>query len=262
MTHSRHVHQAICIRQMQYVLCGARRAKVKLAMGLWKTFVADAVAKVAATASAVLSARSAGARAVALCGVKANIGHTENGAGAPQLLRLLVSSRAEMVTTNTQLRRLNPHLNLRTMNCVLPAQSSELKGRDITTSGVSSFGYAGTIAHAVIRRAEVMDLHVLTLQPMMCKRRVFNWLTETHPFCQLALSSSTLTELRSPIYGALYALVADHIVQETVIFPGAGYLEMARAASSRVSRRAAAALHGVVFLRPLAIDDENEWRTR
>ena len=35
---------------------------------------------------------------------------------------------------------------------------------------------------------------------------------------------------RTPAAGALLALVADHVVQGRVVFPGAGYLEMARAA--------------------------------
>ena len=52
---------------------------------------------------------------------------------------------------------------------------------------------------------------------------------------------------RSPAAGALHALVADHVVQGRVIFPGAGYLEVARAAG-------ATALHGVYFLQPLAAE--------
>ena len=43
-------------------------------------------------------------------------------------------------------------------------------------------------------------------------------------------SSDGATLFRSPAAGALHALVADHIVQGRVLFPGAGYLEMARAA--------------------------------
>jgi hypothetical protein len=52
---------------------------------------------------------------------------------------------------------------------------------------------------------------------------------------------------RSSTAGPLHVLVADHVVQGRVIFPGAGYLEMARAA-------AAAALCGVYFLQPLAVE--------
>ena len=53
---------------------------------------------------------------------------------------------------------------------------------------------------------------------------------------------------RSPSAGTLFALVADHVVQARIVFPGAGYLEMARAAAAE------ATLQGVFFLQPLAID--------
>ncbi len=53
--------------------------------------------------------------------------------------------------------------------------------------------------------------------------------------------------------GALHALVADHVVQGRAIFPGAGYLEMARATASTVVA-ASATLRGVFFLQPLAVD--------
>ena len=70
-----------------------------------------------------------------------------------------------------------------------------------------------------------------------------------HPFVQHRLSSSDGTDVfRSPAAGALHAIVADHVVQGRVIFPGAGYLEAARAAT------AGAALRGVFFLQPLAVE--------
>jgi hypothetical protein len=49
--------------------------------------------------------------------------------------------------------------------------------------------------------------------------------------------------------GALHALVANHVVQGRVIFPGAGYLEMARATAATQ-----AVLSRVFFLQPLAVE--------
>ena len=69
-----------------------------------------------------------------------------------------------------------------------------------------------------------------------------------HPFAQLRLPPSG-SVFRSPVAGALHSLVADHVVQGRVIFPGAGYLEMARAATGTAS-----ALRGVFFLQPLAAE--------
>merc|ERR1712185_30984 len=82
----------------------------------------------------------------------------------------------------------------------------------------------------------------------MYRRHAFAWREPTHPLAQQGPSPSdrTLT-YRSPAVGALHALVADHVVQGRVIFPGAGYLEVACAAG-------ATALHGVYFLQPLAAE--------
>jgi hypothetical protein len=49
--------------------------------------------------------------------------------------------------------------------------------------------------------------------------------------------------------GALRTLCADHIVQGRMLFPGTGYLELARAAAAGGS-----APHNVYFLQPLAIE--------
>ena len=51
--------------------------------------------------------------------------------------------------------------------------------------------------------------------------------------------------------------MADHVVRGRIIFPGAGYLETARAACSATtsSSAAGAALNGVFFLQPLALEE-------
>ena len=65
------------------------------------------------------------------------------------------------------------------------------------------------------------------------------------------------TAFRSPAAGPLLALVAHHVVRGRVVFPGAGYLELARAAccaSAGAPPPDAAALRGVFFVQPLALD--------
>jgi len=85
------------------------------------------------------------------------------------------------------------------------------------------------------------------------QQRAFLWREPTHPFTQrLLLSSDGAEVFRSPAAGALLGLVADHIIQGRIIFPGTGYLEMARAAASKASK--APALHGVYFMQPLAVE--------
>ena len=56
-----------------------------------------------------------------------------------------------------------------------------------------------------------------------------------HPLLQLRLRSlaPAAALFRAPVTGPLHALVAEHIVRGRVVFPGAAYLEMARAASGK-----------------------------
>ena len=86
--------------------------------------------------------------------------------------------------------------------------------------------------------------------PLAFTRRSFQWRVASHPLIQ-----SRLPPLDDA--GAIFRsrathcmdLVHDHVVQSRVIFPGAGYLELARAAAMT-----ATALRGVFFLQPLALE--------
>jgi hypothetical protein len=83
------------------------------------------------------------------------------------------------------------------------------------------------------------------------RRHAFPWRDPPHPFVQRLVPSSddgSGIVFRSPTAtGALHGLVADHVVQGRVIFPGMGYFEAAHAAGT-------AALRGVYFLQPLAAE--------
>ena len=84
--------------------------------------------------------------------------------------------------------------------------------------------------------------------PPLYRRGTFLWRAASHPFAQHSLNSSNGSIVfRSPAAGPLHLLVADHVVQGRVIFPGAGYLEMVRAS-------AATGLSGVFFLQLLAVE--------
>ena len=97
------------------------------------------------------------AEALALCSVKANGGHAEPAAGISGLLRLCIGLRASAAPPNGQLRTINPHVDaaLREVACALPTQRSAApacgaRAGGGCAGGVSSFGYSGTIAHAVL----------------------------------------------------------------------------------------------------------------
>ncbi|MDC0525689.1 polyketide synthase dehydratase domain-containing protein [bacterium] len=123
--------------------------------------------------------------------------------------------------------------------------------------GVSLFGYSDTIMHAVIGFGNNVNHETLPcghgqdlalVVPLVYRRRAFPWRDRSHAFAQCRITSlDGFVAFRSPAAGALHALVSNHIVQGRVVCPGAGYLEMVRAAG-------ATAMHGVYFLQLLAVE--------
>ena len=198
----------------------------------------------------VLSLRDPETPPMAVGGVKAGIGHAEPAAGMTGLLKLAMGLMNSNAATNAQLKALNPLLSgsLRSVSCALPMQLTKLNSIGQTQGGVSSFGYSGTIAHAVLCCESEVEVSPAPAT-ISSKRHAFFWTDPSHPFAQRELPSMLdgLTVFRSPAAGTLHSLVADHIVQGRVLFPAVGYLEMARGASG-------SALQGVYFLQPLAAE--------
>ena len=133
---------------------------------------------------------------------------------------------------------------------MLPADESSVAG------GVSSFGYAGTIAHTVICFEHSTTSDVVAERTLPWLRKVaFAWLSQPHPMARRRLPyTGSDVVFRSAVSGPLYALVSDHVVRERVIFPGAGYLELARAVACVAVGSSSVALQGVFFLQPLAVE--------
>jgi acyl transferase domain-containing protein len=206
----------------------------------------------ASSVAAVFLAHRDGWRAsLAVGSLKANAGHAEPGAGLAGALRLLSQLQDSSATPNAQLRSLSPHVDgaLRGTACALPVQQ-QLRAEEAHSGDVSSFGYSGTIAHAVLRQPSHAAVGIPPSLALTYKRHVFAWCDPSHPFAQFhSHSTQSATIFRSPAGGALHAVVAGHVVRGRVIFPGAGYLEIARAAAPKRS-----ALRGVFFLQPLAVE--------
>jgi acyl transferase domain-containing protein len=227
--------------------------------------------------------------ALALSAAKASVGHSEAGSGQVGLLTMQRLHRDELVVGNSQLRVLNPMVGERLGSTpgrfVLSTQSivASLSG----SAGVSSFGYSGTIAHALLRGATMwIGSEVEGMAPLQYQRRVFEWreapsdgrfdgrsvarLATTrlplasgrglpHPMVQNQLQTiDGGSRFQSPVAGALLALVVHHVVQSRVIFPGAGYLEMARAAWSVTAGSCeGTALRSVFFVQPLGVESSD-----
>ena len=94
--------------------------------------------------------------------VKSNIGHLEGAAGIAGLIKAILVLAHECVPPNAALRTLNPLIEktiqshgfaVKFPTEVEPVVKSEVKDEKLLVAGVSSFGYSGTIAHAIIQQA-------------------------------------------------------------------------------------------------------------
>ena len=84
---------------------------------------------------------------------------------------------------NAQLRVINPHVGaaLKGLPCTLPASGrTKLGGKQHFIGGVSSFGYSGTIAHAVLESDEPRGVttrlaSAILGRPLAYRRYSFPW---------------------------------------------------------------------------------------
>ena len=211
----------------------------------------------------------AGTTSFGVGGIKANLGHTEPAAGLVGMFKLVNGLARHQLAPSAQLRLLNKHL-LAPLSCTACACATQLGAMATlaldTAGGVSSFGLGGTIAHAILHASSTGPRCAIPSQALVYKRRLFlyglfspshhviPWRhDQLHPFVQLHLQTSVGAYIfRSPATGALHALVADHVVQGRVVFPAAGYLEVAHAAT-HAAMSTTMMFHAVHFMQPLAI---------
>eukprot|EP00435_Cladocopium_sp_Y103_P035571 s1052_g9.t1 len=79
---------------------------------------------------------------------KTNVGHLEGAAGALGLLKCIMALTNLEVPPNVHLSELNPHLDLK--DFLVVASSSRAFSKSAATMGLSSFGFGGTNAHAIL----------------------------------------------------------------------------------------------------------------
>ncbi|KAL1524553.1 hypothetical protein AB1Y20_019445 [Prymnesium parvum] len=190
-------------------------------------------------------------------GVKANLSHTEPAAGMVGLQSLMQMLQLRGAA-NAQLRVLNPLLEplAIALRARLPTQLHSLATPPLAMdAGVSSFGYSGTIAHAVVHAtpSDAAAPPPAGRRPLALRPCRFAWVERPHPLVQQRLSSSPSEAIfRSPAGGALEHLVRQHVVRGRVVFPAAAYLEMSCAAAADVGLS-----HGLVdvfFVAPLFLE--------
>jgi acyl transferase domain-containing protein len=80
--------------------------------------------------------------------VKANIGHLEAAAGIASFIKAVECVRRGQIPPQPHVRRLNPHIGLTGTRFAIPDRQVDWPGPRV--AGVSSFGFGGTNAHALI----------------------------------------------------------------------------------------------------------------
>jgi acyl transferase domain-containing protein len=87
--------------------------------------------------------------------VKSNIGHTESAAGVAGLIKALLIITHGAIPPSLHLKTLNPHLGLDPQRVRIPTELQPLED-EAPICAISSFGFSGTNAHMLVRRAERM----------------------------------------------------------------------------------------------------------
>ena len=90
--------------------------------------------------------------------VKTNLGHLESASGIAGLIKIVLSMNHEEIPRHLHFRKLNPRISLGSARIEIPVQSVAWPrcGRP-RIAGVSSFGFSGTNAHAILEEGPHLE---------------------------------------------------------------------------------------------------------
>ena len=116
---------------------------------------------------------------------KASVGHTEAASGMAGVLKATRLLNGEPVACgNAQLRALNPlvyeRLGVRASYFALPTSTVPLAGAT-DACGVNSFGFSGTIVHALVKRGGGEVALPVKRPSVRFSRQSFTWVSTAAP---------------------------------------------------------------------------------
>ena len=89
--------------------------------------------------------------------VKSNIGHLEPASGLAGVLKAMLALEHRLLPASLHAEQLNPAIDFAELNLVVAREAVPLPNAGTWLAGISSFGFGGTNAHAVIRQAEAAE---------------------------------------------------------------------------------------------------------
>lgn len=105
--------------------------------------------------------------------VKSNVGHLESAAGVAGVIKTVLALNHELIPPNLNFEKINPKINLNAIPAEIASKPIPWKRNENERfAGISSFGFTGTISHAVIQEAPLKKsvinkvdrpLHLITL---------------------------------------------------------------------------------------------------
>ena len=103
--------------------------------------------------TAVLEPASMDSGLCYLGSVKANIGHLEAAAGIAGLLKAVLAVAHRQIPPQVHFTRINPNIALGGTRFVIPTRVVDWTSEGRLVAGISSFGFGGTNAHAIVEEA-------------------------------------------------------------------------------------------------------------
>eukprot|EP00931_Biecheleriopsis_adriatica_P048348 TRINITY_DN27935_c0_g1_i1.p1 TRINITY_DN27935_c0_g1~~TRINITY_DN27935_c0_g1_i1.p1 ORF type:complete len:5156 (-),score=1260.04 TRINITY_DN27935_c0_g1_i1:82-15549(-) len=172
---------------------------------------------------------------LAVAAVKSIVGHLEGSAASPGLLKTVALLQRRAALPTLHLRALNPHLSqLQEVPQVFPTEHMPLLPSQQglhRTGALSSFGFGGTNAHAILGESEVpVDLFGLE-HPADYKKKAFPWREVGYRLLRRHPDDGTFEVTMS---ADVFDVVAHHVVFGSIVTPGVVYVEMALEATRKL----------------------------
>ena len=173
-------------------------------------------------AGSLASSRGAGSHEMPVCigAAKAFIGHGEAPSGMSGMLKLRNVLLSGATPGNAYLRTLNPLVNesAKVLRGAAVLSTNRHVNAPTDPSGVSSFGFSGTIAHATLRKSDAYDAalkRVRGTKPALV-RKTFGWV-HTFPWTTGEVMRPTAVVRAAPVVSAPAAATGNTVELSSIV---------------------------------------------